>query len=240
VLPSDPFAGDFSFSSGDKEDTQAANEPPLEASKIRWPSSAIVLPCQYLTTQDEPADSSDSAKDLATVTTEASLEDIEKGVASLGKTSRRGSGSGSQASAPNWSGETFEKQQLSGLDDAFVKFQERVFIRAGGELSDQLLRYERFGEPLPFSGKGDAYDLVFPSRHYSEDRIKKCERCGSHRTFELQLMPQLVTILSESGPLKEKDEELELSWATVWCYCCSADCESGWTEELAVVQYEEV
>ena len=227
----------------DNEDSLEEEEEAFSEKENRWSSEkeeAIELPCQYLATQDEPEDQVDEAANKA-ASSNADMEELQAGVASLNnKPSRRGSSNSTSTSAPNWSGETFEKQQLEGLDDAFVAFQERVFIKAGGELSDQVLRYERSGRPLPFCGKGAAYDLLFATGEYKEDKIANCQQCGSRRTFELQIMPQLVTILSESGPLKDREEELELGWATVWCYFCAADCESQeWQEEVAVVQYEE-
>ena len=126
-------------------------------------------------------------------------------------------------------------------------FQERVFIKAGGNLAEQLLRYERGGVPLPFSGKGKAFDLLFPSissavthpsrtcagQEYSEAAVSPCSGCGSKRIFELQIMPQVVTMLSQSGPLKEQEDKLELGWATVFCFCCAADCEQDWSEEAS-------
>jgi pre-rRNA-processing protein TSR4 len=231
--------GDFDFSEPEPAVSANADEQPALPVTNRFATSnAPVLPAQYLTTSDEP-DTQDDPRLVA----QASLEDVQDGLASLStsKPSRRGSSSSASNPQPTWSGETFEKQRLSGLDAAFVRFQERVFVRAAGDLADQVLRYDRGGEPLPFSGAGAAYDRVFPGKVHSPRGIERCQACGAGRTFELQVMPQLVTVLSAEGLLKEREDELELGWATVWCYCCAADCtvEGGWSEEVAVVQYEE-
>ena len=137
------------------------------------------------------------------------------------------------------------------MDDVYLNFQDRVLVRNNGQYSDQVLRYMRSGQPLPFIGKGSAFDIVYPTmqgtqiRAYDESRVPPCEACGAARTFEVQLMPQLVSAFLDipSSPLKE-DKVYELAWSTVWCYFCSSDCfkdgeQSVWREEVVLVQYEE-
>ena len=272
--------------------SQHSSEPTSDSSLIedlpvpfnkhlnRWSNGVgDVLPAQYLTTENEPAE---SHEDNVSFTANQAMENLTLQSIRSPPTGGRRKGPEVEANkseissgTANWTGEEFEKQKVSGLDDAFIRFQERVFVRAGGDLASQVLRYERGGTPLPFSGEGPAFDLVFlppsksskanttqsgshfvsPSRsdklapiviiagrEYSERNVKPCTLCGTARTFELQVMPQLVTCLGQSGPLKEDNFEIE--WATVWCYFCGKDCglenkSEMWAEEIAIVQFEE-
>lgn len=116
------------------------------------------------------------------------------------------------------------------------------------------MRYHRpEGQPLAYTATGDAFNKLWKQvdegKHvYDESGVPPCEACGGKRTFELQLMPQLVSILSESGLLKKKEDEFELSWASAWILTCTRDCglpsdvsQPGetWKEELVLLQFEE-
>ena len=139
-------------------------------------------------------------------------------------------------------------------------------------------RYEFFGTPLPFSAKSKPYQLLYTSapspgslfgvtrpahsateaapgyfKRYDKtcSALPKCPYCQSARTFELQLMPNLLSVLERdlSRGAAEEETERELGWATVWCFVCSADCLDaqeaggsldwqGWREEIALVEIE--
>lgn len=213
-----------------------------------------------MATEPEPGSSSSDAKELksfAEATQAMNLNAAEQ-PSSSAQASRRGSGSKHGDGAGNWTGESYERQQLPiGVDEVFYKFEERM-MRHGGDVASQIMRYHRpEGQPLPYAASGEAFSKLWTSvegqeegkRVYDESGVDKCEGCGAPRMFELQLMPQLVTKLSESGPLKVQEEDLALGWATAWVFACAADCglpEGGpevegetWKEEVVLVQFEE-
>uniref|UniRef100_A0A2M4BST4 Putative pcdc2/rp-8 programmed cell death protein 2 n=1 Tax=Anopheles marajoara TaxID=58244 RepID=A0A2M4BST4_9DIPT len=89
-------------------------------------------------------------------------------------------------------------------DKVFARFKKRT-----ADAPDQVLRYERGGTPLWLSP-------IVPQT------VPDCERCGSRRIFEFQVMPQLLSFL-------ERDE---LDWGTLACYTCEASCNTeGYAEE---------
>jgi len=161
----------------------------------------------------------------------------------------------------------------------------RTHVR-GSDIS--LGSYEFGGIPLPFSSNSKPYQLLYKSaappgglttvtrtghsaasavpsnsnvRKYDSScsSVARCPHCGSPRTFEMQLMPNLVYIAEKALGLgqREGNEEMELGWATVWCFVCSADCLDaraspggadsdcegldwqGWREEIALVELED-
>ena len=115
-------------------------------------------------------------------------------------------------------------------------------VRSGGELSDQVLRYERAGTPLPFC-LDESYEQLFTNRKYDSSKVDKC-KCGSKRVFEVQLLPQIISYLSKDGLLKDKEDEMEITWSAVWVFCCERDCGIGegedeaFLEETIMLQYE--
>ncbi|RKP08862.1 programmed cell death protein 2, partial [Thamnocephalis sphaerospora] len=96
------------------------------------------------------------------------------------------------------------------VDDAFLAFQRRV-----SRYPQQVLRYARveyaqeIAEPLWVSDIG---------RPESGD-IKACEHCGAARTFEFQIMPQLLNYLHIDHAAAES-----LDWGTLALFTCSRNC----------------
>ncbi|CAO1616898.1 unnamed protein product [Parajaminaea phylloscopi] len=118
-----------------------------------------------------------------------------------------GGGTASNATSDELAGlekEGYERMMLDGMDEVLEKFIARV-----GAEGRQVVRYEMGGQPLPFSAQGDVYDALWPAtkavgskvvgaaaaRRYDASRIPPCEACGGARTFEVQLMPNLVNTL---------------------------------------------
>ncbi|KAJ3400893.1 Programmed cell death protein 2 [Chytridiales sp. JEL 0842] len=110
------------------------------------------------------------------------------------------------------------------VDKAFLKFQKRVDLEP-----EQVLRYARFqpntGTETPLwaadAGKLDPIE------------VPACPHCSSPRTFEFQIMPQLLNYLS----IDHKDPKA-LDWGVVVVYSCSAHCQPR-REDGEVVAYVE-
>lgn len=76
-----------------------------------------------------------------------------------------------------------ELEQYSGenqVDKTFFKFKERISTN-----KDQIIRYERGGEPLWINSK---YQLP-------KEEIPNCESCGEKRDFEFQVCKILSWVL---------------------------------------------
>ncbi|BGO95489.1 hypothetical protein NBRC10512_007744 [Rhodotorula toruloides] len=151
-----------------------------------------------------------------------------------GSAAAGGSGGGGE-----WQKEGYEVQKVKGVDEVFLRFQERV-AREGR----QVVRYEYGAEPLPYTGSSSAYRMLYRSSssdslgHFSPAHLPPCLSCRSPTTFEAQLMPHLVSLCPDQD------------WATVWVVSCSQECGGGaggerteegdnWREERALVEWEE-
>lgn len=87
-------------------------------------------------------------------------------------------------------------------DKVFRKFQKRVNYEP-----EQVLRYDRHGEPLWVSTEN--IPLVAD--------IPQC-KCGARRLFEFQVMPQLLNYLSMD------DTGDSVDWGTLIIYTCANSC----------------
>lgn len=101
----------------------------------------------------------------------------------------------------------------SSEDKTFTKFKKRIQSNP-----DQVLRYERDGLPLWITSK---YRL-------KTEEIPACSNCNSARTFEFQIMPQLLNSMKHD----------ELDWGVITVYTCSNDCDikDSYVEEFAYKQ----
>ncbi|XP_051239467.1 programmed cell death protein 2-like [Dicentrarchus labrax] len=116
--------------------------------------------------------------------------------------------------------EKYEKTKARHGDATFSKFMKKI-----SRCPQQILRYCRGGKPLFISEPPSNMAHV----------VSACGSCGGSRTFELQLMPALVSLLQRSG-----GGEVELEFGTVLVYTCANSC---WTtgsgsavEEFCFVQ----
>ncbi|KFB50786.1 AGAP005582-PA-like protein [Anopheles sinensis] len=90
-------------------------------------------------------------------------------------------------------------------DKTFDRFKERI-----AHDPDQVLRYERRGNPLWLSP-------VLPKE------IPNCAVCAGPRVFEFQIMPQLLNSLANDS----------LDWGTLVCYTCEGSCNiEGYVDEF--------
>jgi pre-rRNA-processing protein TSR4 len=98
------------------------------------------------------------------------------------------------------------------VDNSFLKFQQRI---TGYE--DQILRYSRDPTVVPLwvSDKGQAQPSDIPP----------CEYCGGPRTFEFQIMPQLLHFLHVERVERDWTEKA-IDWGTLAIYTCAQSCDS--------------
>ncbi|KAK1222841.1 hypothetical protein PQX77_014263 [Marasmius sp. AFHP31] len=168
-----------------------------------------------------------------------------------------------------WVSETYENSL--DVDQVFDRFAKRV-----GYEGEQCIRYELGGVPLPFA-TDDVFDKLFPTppaeplpvtkadfkvvpnakRTYTPT-VPECPDCKGKRTFECQLMPNLINVLRDEGAKENKamtDEERRkhvqmvlkgggargMSWGTCLIFSCKDDCcdaKEGWKEEVVLVQWD--
>ena len=117
--------------------------------------------------------------------------------------------------------EKYEKTRARHGDAVFSRFMKRISL-----CPQQILRYCRGGKPLFISEPPSNMAQVVPA----------CGSCGGSRTFELQLMPALVSLLQRM----DGGAEAQLEFGTVLVYTCRNSC---WTagsrsavEEFCFVQ----
>lgn len=115
--------------------------------------------------------------------------------------------------------EKYEKTRARHGDAVFSRFMKKISL-----CPQQILRYCRGGKP---------HFISEPPSNMAQV-VSACGSCGASRTFELQLMPALVSLL------QRKDGEAELEFGTVLVYTCTNSC---WTagsgsavEEFCFVQ----
>ncbi|OQV24349.1 Programmed cell death protein 2 [Hypsibius exemplaris] len=103
-------------------------------------------------------------------------------------------------------------------DKAFRQFHKRV-----RENAEQVLRYNRGGSPL----------LISNQHVPTPQNIPRC-RCGSARSFEFQVMPQLLNSLQQEETMTEG-----LDFGTILVYTCQRNCHDAaikYQPEFAWVQ----
>lgn len=130
--------------------------------------------------------------------------------------------------------EAYEKPSYpKGVTDCFRRFQKAV-----AENPEAVVRYG--GSP------------IFYSKPVAKVEIGLC-KCGSERTFELQILPGLLSTLKTMDKALAKKSgdprtwETGMEFGTVLVYCCVKSCsgkqangwEWSWVEEGVVVQTEE-
>ncbi|XP_023811340.1 programmed cell death protein 2-like [Oryzias latipes] len=113
--------------------------------------------------------------------------------------------------------ENYEKTRAKHGDAVFSRFMKSI-----SWCPQQVLRYCRGGRPLFISSAPSSMAQALP----------RCGSCGGSRTFELQLMPALVSLLQRT----ERAAGAELEFGTVLVYTCTSSC---WTpgSELAVEEF---
>lgn len=99
--------------------------------------------------------------------------------------------------------EKYEKTKARHGDAAFSRFMKKISL-----FPQQILRYCRGGRPLFISE---------PPCNVAQT-VSACGTCGASRTFELQLMPALVSLL------QTRDGGSQVEFGTVLVYTCTNSC----------------
>ncbi|XP_010781408.1 programmed cell death protein 2-like [Notothenia coriiceps] len=108
--------------------------------------------------------------------------------------------------------EKYEKTKARHGDAVFSRFMKKISL-----CPQQILRYSRRGTPL------------FISQPPENMQVPRCGSCGGERTFEMQLMPALVSLLrGRKRRREEEEEEVEVEFGTVLVFTCNNSC---WTED---------
>lgn len=122
-----------------------------------------------------------------------------------GKSSKKGS---SSSSGPVGEARADEDEEVFG-DSWFMKFQRRL-----ARSPSQVVRYAWGGKPMWISAP--------PEETSNKAWPPPCSRCGSPRSFELQLLPTLLCEMRRWCPDHMGDWDIE--WGTVMVYTCRKDC----------------
>ncbi|ORY74087.1 programmed cell death protein 2 [Leucosporidium creatinivorum] len=260
--------------SAPKPSTPPAPPKSEQPEPLTWPTLSTSYTPHWLTTAYEPsAPSSSSSKSksaaaamaaLSLSSSSSPLDDPpskhKEGKGAGGRTKKgsgggagRAGGGGGSGEEAGWGKEGYEVQQVKGVDEVFLRFQERV-DRDGL----QVVRYHHASPPLPYSSLSTPYRTLFPSPPsdpsapglYTPSRIPSCLNCSLPSTFEYQLMPNLVALLNRDSAKRDKGgegknvmEQDGLDFATVWVFACVGECvgesDEAWREERVLVEWEE-
>ncbi|KAF9433215.1 Programmed cell death protein 2 [Entomortierella beljakovae] len=123
-------------------------------------------------------------------------------------------------------GDEMYENTATDIDPAFLTFQKRIAL-----YPDQVLRYARM-----------EYELTTPEPLYvsniavpKPEDIPACPDCGQDRTFEFQIMPQLLSHLSIDHSAANA-----LDFGTVLVYSCKNNCHvegKHYQHEIAIAQH---
>ncbi|KAF9913877.1 Programmed cell death protein 2, partial [Lobosporangium transversale] len=123
-------------------------------------------------------------------------------------------------------GDEVYENTKTDIDAAFLAFQKRIAM-----YPEQVLRYARM-----------EYELTNPEPLYVSDigipkpeDIPPCPDCGQERTFEFQILPQLLNYLAIDHSAKDS-----LDFGTVLVYSCKDNCHvegKFYQHEIALVQH---
>lgn len=126
-------------------------------------------------------------------------------------------------------GEEFTATDMQDVQEASQELQQWATFQARiARAPAQVLRYCRSIDAKPL------WPLL--EGQPKNGHIPPCLHCGSPRTFELQILPQLLYFL------QVKNEPSSLDWATIAIYSCEKSCTAGvskgYAEEFAWVQLQ--
>lgn len=103
--------------------------------------------------------------------------------------------------------EVIEQLALNKEDKFFKNYKEKLKI-----CPDQVLRYEKGGEPLWIS-----------KHNLMDEDIPKCDNCNGPRQFEFQILSTMLNYLNVDSLDKSID------WGTLVVYTCKNNCNNGFS-----------
>ena len=99
------------------------------------------------------------------------------------------------------------------MDKKYTKF--RKIIQSA---PDQVIRYQRTSDPLWISSKNIPEIKDIPN----------CQFCGTRRTFEFQIMPQMLNNLCLDGLSQDSASVSDgVDWGVLCVYTCNGSCNEG-------------
>jgi pre-rRNA-processing protein TSR4 len=109
-----------------------------------------------------------------------------------------------------------------GVDDTFLSFQRRI-----SRDPEQVMRYART-QYSPEVMKDEEEDVLDHEPLWCSKvlptSIPACPHCHGPRTFEFQIMPQLVAKLNQAMKVSSADEKA-LDWGSLYIFSCEANCQ---------------
>lgn len=123
----------------------------------------------------------------------------------------------------------------STMDKTFMRFSDRL-----AQNPEQVIRYDYKGNPLLYSDKDEVGKMLSESstRPKGGTGMPNCEKCGSGRVFEVQLVPGAIEAVEGS------DIGLEdgMDWGTIIVGSCARNCgdlgQTTFRREWCGVQWE--
>ena len=172
----------------------------VEENMQHYKRSSLTYPLHYIVSELD--DESDEE-----------CEELSAGLqSSLALTPANGNGDWVAGDTEQWNEEDFEQSEAE-VDKAFLKFQKRT-----SRFPDQVLRYSRLERD------DDTHDIdsepLWISDQQKAKLIPNCIKCGGERSFEFQLMPQLLNHLG----LNHADPN-SLDFGVICIYTCHQNCD---------------
>jgi hypothetical protein len=238
-----------------RECQSPTQQPVLSTASVSKGSpSPSVLPCFYLTIEEETSRAQDDVRGRdVTHAHQLShrLASSNGAQTSVGEPSSKPGGNwngvvvedggSSDGLGESWEGEGYEEDAVlvasgrRGVDRHFLKFMKRLQMSP-----EQCVRF-----PIDTNDR-----LLWPGENLPQPA--QCRACGSERRFLLQLMTPTIAALEESADWLEVGNGSILcappswDWATVAIFACSQRCsgiengdDSVWIEEEVAVAVEE-
>lgn len=185
-----------------RECKELAEDPARHQPMLNFSKSELLLPEFALSEPQDEEEASDSEESES----DESEEEEEEGKKAEEEKAKEKNGkiagtSGELATLPDAELEAFARKE-SAEDKQFRHFKKII-----SKAPDQIIRYQRSGQPL------------WVSLQNQLDSPPPCERCGSPRHFEFQVMPQLLNSLQ-----LDLKGAYSPDWGSLFVFSCAASC----------------
>ncbi|KAI9328670.1 programmed cell death protein 2 [Zopfochytrium polystomum] len=206
-FPASSVSSSSSSSSATSTETDADRQRRDGMARVR---AAALFPETEVVTEDEPERGGGGAAGLAAGVARVTVAD-------------RDDMDGGEAGAAAVDYYDMDETEVD-VDATFLKFQKRVEIEPQQVLRCAAARLVQDGDDADdddAAAGAPAQPLwVAEGGQLAPDAVPPCPHCGAARTFEFQIMPQLLV------HLKIDDSKPDaLDWGTVAFYSCSASCQ---------------